>query len=138
MHESFNCIPRGLLPVPRRKFAFVTGDHMKRILVLSIALASISGASVSGLAFAQSSTERTTTAPPAVSSPSNAAKTTAAPVAGANSFTEKEAMKRLEDHGYSQVNSLTKDDKSIWHAKAMKAGRSTMVSLDYQGNITEN
>jgi hypothetical protein len=107
---------------------------MKRILVLSIALASMSG-----LAFAQSSTtERTTTTPPAVSNPSNAAKTTAAPVAGANSFTEKEAMKRLEDHGYSQVNSLTKDDKSIWHAKAMKAGRSTMVTLDYQGNITEN
>ncbi len=106
---------------------------MKRILVLSIALAS-----VSGLAFAQSSTERTTTTPPAVSNPSDAAKTTAAPVSGANSFTESEARKRLEDHGYSQVTGLMKDTKSIWHAKATKAGRSTAVTLDYQGNITEN
>jgi hypothetical protein len=106
---------------------------MKRILVLSIAFAS-----VSGLALAQSSTERTTTAPPALSNPSNAAKTAAAPVPGKNSFTENEAKKRLEDHGYSQVTGLTKDDKSLWHAKAMKAGRTTSVTLDYQGNITEN
>ena len=106
---------------------------MKRIVVLSLALASLSG-----MAFAQSSaTERTTTTPPAISNPSNAAKTTAAPVAGKNSFTEGEAKKRLEDHGYTQVSELSKDTQSIWHAKAMKAGRTAMVSLDYQGNITE-
>ena len=91
----------------------------------------------SGAAMAQTAAERSTTAPPAVSNPNNTAKTSAAPVAGKNSFTEKEAQKRLEDHGYSQVTGLAKDTDSIWHAKAMKAGQATMVSLDYQGNITE-
>jgi hypothetical protein len=106
---------------------------MKKIVLLSLALVS-----VSGMAFAQSSTERTTTAPPALSNPSNASKTAAAPVAGKNSFTEDQVKKRLEDHGYSQISEVIKDTNSIWHAKASKAGHTTMVKLDYQGNITEN
>jgi hypothetical protein len=89
-------------------------------------------------AFAQSSSDapRATTTPPAVSNPSDANKTTAAPVAGKNSFTQEQAMKRLQDHGYSNVMGLTKDAQSIWHGKANKDGKPVTVAVDYQGNIT--
>jgi hypothetical protein len=85
---------------------------------------------------AQDAAPRTTTTPPAVTNPDNTARTTAAPVAGRNSFTEDQARKRFEDNGYTQVSDLRKDDQSIWHAKAMKSGKAVGVTLDYQGNIT--
>jgi chemotaxis response regulator CheB len=72
---------------------------------------------------------------PVVSATSPDSKTTAAPVAGANSFTETQARSRLEAHGYSNVSGLTKDDQSIWRGKATKNGTLVSVALDYQGNI---
>ena len=85
---------------------------------------------------------QTTTSPPSTTSPAvatNGADTkTAAPVAGANSFTMAQAQKRIEDQGYTQVTALAKDDKSIWRGHAMKNGKAVDVALDYQGNITAN
>jgi len=49
-----------------------------------------------------------------------------------------QAQKRIEDHGYTQVSGLVKDDKSIWRGRAMKNGNTVDVALDYQGNITSN
>jgi len=77
------------------------------------------------------------TTPPAVTT-NGANTTTAAPVAGANSFTMAQAKKRIEDHGYTQVSALAKDDKSIWRGHAMKDGKPVDVALDYQGNVTSN
>jgi hypothetical protein len=91
---------------------------------------------VAAPSFAQSDAPRTTDKPAAVASPNDVNKTTAAPVAGKNSFTEKQVMKRLKDHGYTNISGLMKDDQSVWHGKAMMAGKSVMVALDYQGNIT--
>lgn len=54
---------------------------------------------------------------------------------GANSFTEAQAKSRLEDHGFSGVTGLTKDEAGIWWATASKDGKSVKVGLDYQGNI---
>ena len=82
-------------------------------------------------------TTPSSTMPSAVTT-SAAGTTTAAPVAGANSFTMAQAQKRLEDHGYTQVSALAKDTNSIWRGQAMKDGRTTDVSVDYQGNITPN
>ncbi|TGQ46869.1 DUF4142 domain-containing protein [Mesorhizobium sp. M00.F.Ca.ET.216.01.1.1] len=59
----------------------------------------------------------------------------AAPVPGANSFTEGQAKSRIQDAGYSDVSELTKDDQGIWRGQATKNGRSTAVALDYQGNV---
>ncbi len=106
--------------------------------MIRTALLATAFAAAAGTAMAQTAdTQRSTTTPPAISNPNNTAKTSAAPVAGKNSFTENEARKRLEDNGFAQVTGLAKDADSIWHAKAVKAGKPTMVSLDYQGNITE-
>jgi putative membrane protein len=60
----------------------------------------------------------------------------AAPVAGANSFTEDQAKSRIQDAGYSEVSGLAKDDNGIWRAQAKKDGKNMPVALDYQGNVT--
>jgi hypothetical protein len=89
-----------------------------------------------GGTFAQTGTSTIPAAnPPVVSATSPDSKIAAAPVAGANSFTESQARSRLEEHGYSNVGVLTKDDQSIWRGKATKNGTQVNVALDYQGNI---
>lgn len=59
----------------------------------------------------------------------------AAPVPGANSFTEDQAKSRIQDAGYSDVSKLTKDEQGIWRGQATKDGKNTTVALDYQGNV---
>jgi hypothetical protein len=62
----------------------------------------------------------------------------AAPKAGANSFTERQARDRIQDHGYTVTGNLLKDGNGVWHAQVTKAGgESLMVALDYQGRLTE-
>lgn len=108
--------------------------------MLRFATVAALAAALAAPAFAQttpSTTDnRTTTTPPAVSTSNADAKTTAAPVPGKNSFTEGQAKSRLEDHGYSSVSGLHKDDNSVWRGKAMKDGKSVEVAVDFQGNIT--
>ena len=70
---------------------------------------------------------------PAVKSPN--ANNPAAPVAGANSFTEGQAKTRIESHGYTQVSGLKKDDSGIWLGSAMKDGKKVDVKVDFQGNV---
>jgi hypothetical protein len=90
-----------------------------------------------GAVDAQAPAPSTSTAPPAVAT-GRANNTTAAPVAGSNSFTMAQAQKRIEGQGYTQVTALAKDDKSVWRGQAMKGGKTVNVALDYQGNITSN
>jgi len=79
--------------------------------------------------------------PPAQQQPGNraintgGANTSAAPVAGANSFTEGQAKSRIEASGYSSVTELKKDDNGVWRGKGMKDGKSVTVSVDFQGNV---
>jgi putative membrane protein len=66
----------------------------------------------------------------------NGATDSAAPVPGANSFTEDQAKTRIKDAGYSDVSGLAKDDKGIWRGQAKKDGKSASVALDFKGNVT--
>lgn len=90
-------------------------------------------------ASALSALAQTTPAPssngntPAVATPDT--KNPAAPVEGANSFTEAQAKERIENAGYTDVKGLKLDDKGIWMASATKDGKSVSVALDYQGNV---
>ncbi len=70
---------------------------------------------------------------PAVATPET--QNPAAPVEGANSFTEAQAKERIEEAGYTQLTGLAKDDKGIWTASGMKDGKTVAVALDYQGNV---
>ena len=106
---------------------------MNRVFATTLLLSAMSA----GVALAQTTAPSSSTAPAAVAT-SGANNTTAAPVPGANSFTMAQAQKRFEDHGYTQVSALAKDDKSIWRGHAMKDGKAVNVALDYQGNITAN
>lgn len=62
----------------------------------------------------------------------------AAPVAGANSFTEEQAKARIEAQGYTNVSNLTKDAESIWRGSATKDGKSVRVAVDFKGNVVAN
>jgi hypothetical protein len=79
--------------------------------------------------------------PPAQSGPNNNAvnsagqKNSNAPVAGRNSFTKGQAKSKIEEAGYANVSELKKDDNGVWRGKASKAGSSTNVSVDFQGNV---
>ena len=90
-----------------------------RLLTLLAALA-ISSAPV----FAQT---------PAVKSPNTT--NPAAPVPGANSFTEGQAKSKIKSGGYTQVSGLKKDDNGVWTGSAMKGGQKVNVKLDFQGNV---
>ena len=57
------------------------------------------------------------------------------PAHGRNSFTMKQARKRIAGKGYSQVMSLKKDSDGVWRGTAMKDGQSVQVWLDYKGNV---
>ena len=91
-----------------------------RLLTLVAALA------VSTSAFAQT---------PAVKSPN--ANNPAAPVAGANSFTEGQAKDRIAQRGYSNVADLKKDDAGVWRGTAQHGSNPVQVWLDYKGNVGE-
>lgn len=60
------------------------------------------------------------------------------PAAGANSFSDGQAKGHIENSGYSNVTDLSKDANGLWHAKAMKGGKSVNVSLDFKGNVVAN
>jgi putative membrane protein len=60
---------------------------------------------------------------------------TAAPLEGANSFTEAQARKRIADAGFTDIGALTKDDHGVWRTSAAKDGAPVSVSLDFKGNV---
>ncbi len=62
----------------------------------------------------------------------------AAPVEGANSFTEGQAKSRFEKKGFSNISDLKKDNAGIWRGRAEKDGKTVSVSLDFQGNVFAN
>jgi putative membrane protein len=68
-------------------------------------------------------------------SPPSSTMEKTAPVAGANSFTEAQAKKRMEDAGFTDVSALRKDDQGIWRASAKQGDKQVSVSLDFRGNV---
>jgi hypothetical protein len=75
------------------------------------------------------------TTPPAATTRHTEPRTAAAPVSGANSFTEGQARARIGDAGFNDVQELRLDDQGIWRGRAIREGRQTGVALDYQGNV---
>ena len=94
-----------------------------------------------GLAMAQSTAPSTSTSPSVGTSTNPNANATRAGNAalepGANSFTEGQARRRIEDRGYTNVDQLHKDQNSIRQAEAMKDGRRVRVGVDFRGNVVE-
>ncbi len=62
-------------------------------------------------------------------------KTAAVPVPGSNSFSMREARRRIETGGFTQVTGLQKDRSGVWRGKAMRNGTAVSVFCDYQGNV---
>ncbi|WP_341987866.1 PepSY domain-containing protein [Azorhizobium sp. AG788] len=74
---------------------------------------------------------QTATTPAVGSKETNAA----APVQGANSFTEAQAKDRIEKAGFTAVSALKKDGNGVWQGTAAKDGINKTVMLDFQGNV---
>ena len=74
-------------------------------------------------------------AQPAVTRSDAERKTAAAPMSGSNSFTMREARRRIETGGFTQVTALQKDRDGVWRGKAMRNGAAVSVFCDYQGNV---
>ena len=94
-----------------------------------------------GAAMPESRSGTTTTNPRAESTPPAATidsgtRTSEAPAAGANSFTEGQARSRIEAAGFTGVDGLQKDDQGIWRGRAQRNGQQVSVSLDFQGNVS--
>ncbi len=56
---------------------------------------------------------------------------------GAQVATEAQAKSKIESEGFSNVTELKKQSDGKWSAKAMKAGKSSQITLDVNGRITE-
>jgi hypothetical protein len=97
---------------------------------LAAALASLA---ITGLAAHAQDAAQNGPQNPAIKSPD--ANCSSTPVKGANSFTQSQAQARIEAKGYTKVAGLHKDQNGVWRATAEKDGKSTSVSLDYQGNV---
>ncbi|EHK74525.1 hypothetical protein SM0020_28215 [Sinorhizobium meliloti CCNWSX0020] len=102
---------------------------MKKMIIVAAALMSV--VATASLAQTTPSAEGNTRA---IATPDS--QNPAAPVEGANSFTDVQAKERIEEAGYTDVNGLKLDDKGVWQATATKDGKSVSVALDYQGNVT--
>jgi hypothetical protein len=61
----------------------------------------------------------------------------AAPQAGANSFTAEQARTRITEAGFTDVTDLRLDDRGVWRGHAMRGGEQVGVALDYRGNVTQ-
>ncbi len=59
----------------------------------------------------------------------------ATPVKGANSFTEREARRRIEARGFTQVTGLRKDGDGIWRGRGVRSGAAVDVYCDYRGHV---
>ncbi len=57
------------------------------------------------------------------------------PARGANSFSMREARRRIARHGFTQVADLRKDGNGVWRGTAMMQGSKANVWLDYKGNV---
>ncbi|MCA1494640.1 PepSY domain-containing protein [Sinorhizobium alkalisoli] len=101
---------------------------MKNLIIIAAALGAVA---TTALAQTAPSPDGNT---PAIATPDT--QNPAAPVEGANSFTEAQAKARIEEAGYTDVAGLKLDEKGVWQATAMKDGKSVSVALDYQGNVT--
>jgi hypothetical protein len=63
------------------------------------------------------------------------AASNATPAKGANSFTKREAARRIHRHGFTDVKDLTKDDNGVWHGTAVQNGSPVKVWEDYKGSV---
>ncbi|GEP00332.1 hypothetical protein [Methylobacterium haplocladii] len=54
---------------------------------------------------------------------------------GSNSFTEAQVREKFGKMGFGEVTELKKDDRGIWHGKAVHAGKTLSIGMDFKGNV---
>ena len=81
--------------------------------------------------------ERNNSSPaqPAVTTSDPTPTPAAAPGPGATRSPRRDARRRIETGGFTQVTGLQKDRTGVWRGKAMRNGTAVGVFCDYQGNV---
>ncbi|MET0258425.1 MAG: hypothetical protein ABW179_07565 [Methylobacterium sp.] len=54
---------------------------------------------------------------------------------GSNSFTEAQVREKFGTMGFGDVTDLKKDERGIWRGKAVHAGKTLSIGLDFKGNV---
>ncbi len=113
--------------------------------MLKFALSALAAAALcAGSAQAQTTTQTppipgvsspTATTAPVPMKPTTAMPEAGAPLPGANSFTQAQAISKIESLGYTNVVGLEKDANGVWRGKATRDGQVRDVALDFRGNI---
>ena len=98
-------------------------------MLRKIGLAAALATGLGGGAFAQVAPEA-----PSVSSPPQIVAPGALQ-SGANSFTENQARRRLEQAGFTNVTNLRKDEAGIWRGRASRGTAQVGVGVDFRGNV---
>jgi hypothetical protein len=63
---------------------------------------------------------------------------TGSPAKGANSFTQSQAVSRIAEAGFRDVNGLKKDSDGVWRGVATRNGQQVSVWLDYTGKVGQS
>jgi hypothetical protein len=108
--------------------AYCSGAQTMR-LTFAVAVTALAA-----LAACQPDSEKTN--PAIATDEAKAERETAAPAAGASSFTEAQARDHATKAGYTGVGTLTQASDGTWQGPATKDGTSVTVVVDYQGNVT--
>jgi hypothetical protein len=97
----------------------------------------VSAAAIAALAIVSAcSPDSDKTNPAIATDEARAERETAAPAAGANSFTEAQARDHAMKAGFADIGTLTQAADGTWQGAATKDGASVTVVVDYQGNVT--
>lgn len=74
----------------------------------------------------------------ALAAPANTSSESAAPAAsapGAATLTDADVRARIAAQGFGSVSDLSRDDKGLWHARAIKNGRRLNLIIDSAGKV---
>jgi hypothetical protein len=122
---------------PNNSLSLPFGVARARIHFRSFFMRLVSAAAVAVLAALSACSPGSDKTNPAIATDeARAERETAAPAAGANSFTEAQARDHAVKAGFADVGTLTQAADGTWQGAAMKDGASVTVVVDYQGNVT--
>ena len=100
--------------------------------VLSLALIVAAGSAI-----AQTSGAPATGNPPDVNQPPTSVDANTANASGHPTGQALIAQKRIEADGYKNVQGLARGPDGLWHGRAMRGSSEVQVTVDKQGNVTQ-
>ena len=109
---------------------------MQRTL-LSLALIAAAGTAIAQTSGAPTTGPPTAGDPPSVNQPSTSVDANTANATGHPTGQAMIAQKRIEGDGYKNVQGMALGSDGLWHGRAMRGSSEVQVTVDKQGNVTQ-